>query len=71
MSKALDDGVIYPRDQVLAFAYARVAEMKAAQNRIVLARMANHKSTLERALDQAQLAEAEELAMKLRMESDA
>lgn len=69
MSQALFDGLLYPKDPVVAFAYARVAELKAAQSRVILDKIGHHKSTLLQHLDQEQLAEAEELAHQLRMES--
>lgn len=70
MSEALDEGVIYPRDPVLAYAYARVAELQAAKNQIVLTRVGQHKSALAAILDPAQQAEAEELALQLRLGVD-
>jgi hypothetical protein len=68
MADAVDDGIIYPKDPVLAFAYLRVAEMQAAHSQVILERLGHHKTELAGKLDQAQLAEAEQTALELRME---
>lgn len=68
MADAIDDGIIYPRDPVLAYAYLRMAEMQAAQSQVILDRVGFYKSELANALDQAQVAEAEQLAIELRSE---
>lgn len=68
MADAVDDGIIYPKDRVLAFAYLRLAEMQAAQSQVILERVGHYKTELASKLEQAQLAEAEQMALELRME---
>jgi hypothetical protein len=66
MSRAVSDGVVFPKDLVLALAYARVAELEAMQNRILLNDLEEQKFAAGQFLDPAQRAEAEELAHRLR-----
>lgn len=68
MADAVDDGIIYPKDRVLAFAYLRLAEMQAAQSQVILERVGHSKTELASKLDHAQVAEAEQLAIELRTE---
>jgi hypothetical protein len=66
MSRAVFEGVIFPRDPILAMAYARVAELEAMANRIILRGLADHKFELAQFLNSEQMAEAEELSRQLR-----
>jgi hypothetical protein len=66
MSRAVSDGVVFPKDPVLALAYARVAELEAMENRILLNDLEEQKFAAGQFLDPAQRAEAEELAHRLR-----
>ena len=66
MSRAVFEGVIFPRDPILAMAYARVAELEAMANRIILRGLAEHKFELSQFLDSEQAAKAEELSRQLR-----
>jgi hypothetical protein len=66
MSRAVSDGVVFPKDPILALAYARVAELEAMKNRILLHDLQEQKLAAGQFLDQAQRAEAEELAHRLR-----
>lgn len=67
MSQAQLDGVIFPKDAVLALAYARVAELEAMENKFINARIARQKSQISEQLNAEQLAEADELAHRLRL----
>jgi TPR repeat protein len=69
MSRAVNDGVIFEKDPVLSLAYARVAELAAMENRIILNDLAEQKFAAGQFLDEVQRAEAEELAQRLRQES--
>jgi TPR repeat protein len=69
MSQAVYEGLIYPKDPVLALAYARVAEMKGSQNRIILRGLERRKHSISQFLDPDQVADAEELALELWRES--
>jgi len=66
MSRAVFEGVIFPRDPILAMAYARVAELEAMANRIILRGLAEHKFELSQFLDSEQAAKAEEVSRQLR-----
>jgi len=66
MSRAVSDGVVFPRDPVLALAYARVAELEAMESRIILNDLEEQKFAAGQFLDEVQRAEAEELAQRLR-----
>jgi hypothetical protein len=66
MSRAVSDGVVFAKNPVLALAYARVAELEAMENRILLNDLQEQKWAAGQFLDQAQRAEAEELAQRLR-----
>lgn len=70
MSRAVYDGLIYQEDPVKAFAYALVAEMKAAQTHTILQMVGRHKSEMSQLMSQEQLAEAEEVALGLWKESN-
>jgi hypothetical protein len=66
MSQAVFEGVIYSRDPVMALAYARVAELEAMDNHIILHDLGEHKLVVSQFLEQDQLAEAEQLADDMR-----
>ena len=66
MSRAVFDGVVLPEDAVLALAYARVAGAEAMENRIILHGLEEQADAIIQRLDPAQVAEAEELAHRLR-----
>jgi hypothetical protein len=66
MSQAVFDGVVFSRDPVLAYAYARAAELEAMANGIILRNLADQKFNVSQDLDPDQIAEAEELAQRLR-----
>ena len=68
MSRAYSEGVIYPKDDMMAYAYLRAAENRAAESRQILALLGRHKSELAIELDPDQLARAEQMAMDLQME---
>jgi hypothetical protein len=66
MSRALFEGILYSRDPVMAFAYARAAELEAMSNHIILRGLDDQKSAVSQYLDNGQLAEAEGLVQQLR-----
>ena len=65
-SQAVLEGLIYKKDPVLAYAYARVAEQEAAKNQLILEDLDRWKQQAARYLDQEQIAEAEQLARDLK-----
>jgi hypothetical protein len=65
-SQAVLEGLIYKKDPVLAYAYARVAEQEAAKNHLLLKYLDRWKQQAARYLDQEQIAEAEQLAQELK-----
>ena len=65
-SQAVLEGLIYKKDPVLAYAYARVAEQEAAKNQLILKDLDRWKQQAARYLDQEQVAEAEQLALELK-----
>ena len=65
-SQAVLEGLIYKKDPVLAYAYARVAEQEAAKNLLLLDDLDHWKQQAARYLDQQQIAEAEQLARELK-----
>lgn len=67
MSQAHIDGVIFQIDPVLAMAYVRVAELESMENRSIDARIARQKDRVSEQLSPDQLAEADELANRLRL----
>ena len=67
MSQAHFDGVIFSKDPVLAMAYVRAAELEAIENAIILDRLGRQKSKIFNLLDHEQLAEADEIAHRLRL----
>jgi len=69
MSEAVADGVVFEKDPVLALAYARVAELEAMENRIILNDLEERKFAAGQFLDDAQKAEAEALAHRLRADA--
>ena len=66
-SQALLEGLIYKKDPVLAYAYARVAEQEAAKNQVIIRDLDQWKQQAARYLDQEQIAEAEQLALELKV----
>ncbi len=64
-SQAVLEGLIYPKDPVLAYAYARKAELEAAKSQMILRELARWKQEATRYLSQEQVAEAEQLALEL------
>lgn len=70
MSQVLLEGLIYPRDRVMAYAYARTAEMKASQSQFILDQVGYHKQRIGQYLNQEQISEAEQLALELWKESN-
>lgn len=66
-SQAVLEGLIYKKDPVLAYAYARVAEQEAAKSQIILNNLDRWKQQAARYLDQEQIAEAEQLALELKV----
>ena len=65
-SQAVLEGLIYKKDPVLAYAYARVAEHEAAKNHLLLRDLDRWKQQAASYLDQEQIAEAEQLALELK-----
>ena len=65
-SQAVLEGLIYKKDPVLAYAYARVAEQEAARSQIILNDLDRWKQQAARYLDQDQIAEAERVALELK-----
>ena len=65
-SRAVLEGLIYKKDPVLAYAWARVAEQEAASNHVLLRDLDRWKQQAARYLDQGQIAEAEQLALELK-----
>jgi hypothetical protein len=65
-SQAVLEGLIYQKDPVLAYAYARVAEQEAAKNQLILQDLDRWKQQAARYLDQEQIAEAEQLALEMK-----
>jgi len=64
-SQAVLEGLIYPKDPVLAYAYARTAELEAAKNHMIVSDVGTWKQQAARYLSQEQVAEAEQLALEL------
>jgi len=69
-SQAVLEGLIYPKDPVLAYACARVAELEAAKNHLILSDVGLWKEQAARYLSQEQIAEAEQLALELNSPQD-
>jgi hypothetical protein len=65
-SQAVLEGLIYPKDPLLAYACAHKAEIEAAKNHIILSDVGDWKQEAARYLDQEQIAEAEQMAVELR-----
>jgi len=70
MSQAIIDGIVFPRDPVLAYAYAHLAELEAVQNPAVLGRIGHQKFMVSQNVDLEQIADAEALAHQMRFEND-
>jgi hypothetical protein len=66
-SRAVLEGLIYRKDPVLAYAYVRVAEQEAAKNHLLLKDLERWKQQAASYLDQEQIAEAEQLALELKV----
>lgn len=66
MSRAVYEGVVYPKDPVLALAYARVAELTAMENHIILRDLAEQIYAVMQHLDGEQRASAEEMSHRIR-----
>lgn len=64
-SQAVLEGLIYPKDPVLALAYARKAELEAAKNHLILREVDRWKKEATRYLSLEQVAEAEQKALEL------
>ena len=67
-SKAILEGLIYPKDPLLAYAHARKAELEAEKNHMIVKEIATWKEQAARYLSQEQVAEAGQLALELRSE---
>ncbi|MDX1557091.1 MAG: hypothetical protein R3212_13755, partial [Xanthomonadales bacterium] len=65
MSQALMLGVVFPKDPITAYAYLRVAELRAADERWMLQRTEFYKERMSDYLSHEQIAEAEHLALEL------
>jgi hypothetical protein len=65
-SQAVLEGLIYPKDPVLALAYARKAELEAAKSHLILREVDHWKKEATRYLSQEQVAEAEQKALELK-----
>lgn len=66
MSKAVLEGVVYPREPVMALAYARAAELEAMNSQVILRDLQDQKFAVSQFLTPEQIAEAEGLAQQLR-----
>jgi hypothetical protein len=66
-SRALLEGLIYKKDPVLAYAYARVAEQEAAKNQVIINDLEQWKQQAAKYLSQEQIAEAEQLVPELKV----
>lgn len=64
-SQAVLEGLIYPKDPLLAYAYARAAELEAARHRVMVRDIGERKSAAAQYLSKEELAEAEQLAREL------
>ena len=64
-SQAVLEGMIYPKDPVLAYAYAHLAELEAAKNHIIVKDIGLWKEQAARYLSQEQIAEAGQMALEL------
>jgi len=65
-SQAVLEGLIYPKDPVLAYACARMAELEAAKNHLIVKDIGLWKEQAARYLGQEQIAEAEQLVLELK-----
>lgn len=70
MARVMMEGLIYPKDPVMAYAYARTAEMKASQSQFILDQVGRQKQHIAQYLTQEQVSEAEQLALDLWKESN-
>ena len=64
-SQALLEGLIYPKNPMEAFAYARAAELTAARYHLILQDLDYRKKVVAQHLTEEQLAEAENMALEL------
>jgi hypothetical protein len=69
-SQAVLEGLIYPKDAFLAYAYARAAEVEAARNHIILNNSSERKREAAQYLSQEQIREAEQLALELPLQRE-
>lgn len=69
MARVLMEGLLYARDPVMAYAYARAAELKAGDTQAILVLSDHHKQRIAQHLTRDQIAEAERLALELWKES--
>lgn len=65
-SQAILEGLIYPKNPVLAYAYARLAELEAAKNQMIVGDLDHWKQQAARYLSPEQREEAEQLALELK-----
>lgn len=70
MSQAVIDGVVFPRDPVLAYAYAHLAELEAGPDPAILGKIGQQKFMVSQYVEPGQIAEAEQLALKMRLDRD-
>jgi hypothetical protein len=65
-SQAVLEGLIYPRDPLLAYAYARKAELEAAKHHMIVKDIALWKEQAAQYLSQEQVKEAGQMALELK-----
>jgi TPR repeat protein len=70
MSRAVLEGLIYPRDPVLAYAYALRAETEGRNHRTIVGNAGYWKAAAAQYLDQEQIAEARHLALEMHAAPD-
>lgn len=70
MAQAVFEGLLYRKDPIMAYAYARTAEMKAAQSQIILDSAGEQKLRISQHLNPDQISEAEQMALDLWKESN-
>jgi len=66
-SQAVLEGLIYPKDPVLAYAYAHIAELEAAKNHMIVNDIDVWKQQAAKYLGPEQIAEAEQMALEMRL----
>jgi TPR repeat protein len=65
-SRAVLEGLIYKKDPVLAYAYARKAELEAAKSQMIVKDIGIWKQEAARYLSREKIAEAEQLALEMK-----